>query len=260
MARKNGIAAATGETGADDSQETNGANGTNANPSLSDEQTDGSGQGTGDTEQTFDDLFDDEQDDDGDEQGDEQQDDGGRTVVMTPEQIADLVERAIDRRINERLQRRMARQSGGVGMQQGTGQAAPTGQAQQTSPTLDRTALREARAAYRDVIGEQMRFIGPDEREAARKVAEGLIATRLGTVEDPYDLGEQVAREVAEMMTGLREFYKQKTVGALRRKGVLPEQQGQPSRGAPKTSASSWKAGEERARQLRPERFAQQQS
>lgn len=119
---------------------------------------------------------------------------------------------------------------------------------------------RAARLAYKEYVADKIRFISPEERDAAADIARTKIAARAaGGFEDEDQVGREVADEVAEMVLKLRRHYEAQAKAALRRKGLLatPQKDGQGSgEGKGKTvgATSDFKKGVElaSARHKRP--------
>jgi hypothetical protein len=176
------------------------------------------------------------------------------SIQQLLQQQASATQAEIDRRINgafntfgQRSRRRQGGNGGGQGQnqnqnqnqgQQGQGQG--NQQFQQPlsgavdgngTPLLDVDQLqmgldqREARSAFREYVGEEIKFISADEREHANLLGTQLLA-RMGDVVDPDTAGREIARQVASKVKNLRDHYKNVTIEALRRKGLLNEQAG----------------------------------
>ena len=197
---------------------------------------------------------------------------------LTAEQIADLVARTVestfDRRINQsqRVQQRLnGGQGGNEGDQQGQGgnggqeqqQQSGSGQRQQTSGGVDPADLREARSSYREFVGDHIQFLGAEEREHALTLAGHLLTGRLTRGESADEAGRQVARDVATQIKGLRSVYEERTVSALRRKGLLKEPAGGPGQQPPNGGqapggASQFQNGASKARDMYASRTPQQ--
>lgn len=230
--------------------------GTDAGPDdeqqdVTEEQGHDDGTDGGDDDDFGDLLADEEDEGDGDEGDDDDED-----APLTASAVAKIVESALDRRINDRLAGRLTgRETRGRSRQAQQGKGRQQSRTQQTATGVTHTDLREARSGYREAIADEVKFLSADERKAASRIAEGMISERLTGDDDPYDVGLDVAADVAEEVKALRQMYQSATVSSLRRKGVLPERAGQPTRGSKTTAKSSWSAGAERAKQVRPDRF-----
>lgn len=163
-------------------------------------------------------------DDQGEQPQGQQQTGGGLTAADVEALIERRVQSEVDRRINARLQDRLA------GQQQG-GQQEQAPPQQAVSSGASRADMREARSVYREVVTDEVRFLGPEERDLATTLATGLLADRLARGEDPDLAGSAVAREVAAQIKKTRSMYEKKTVAGLQRRGQLAaneQQTGQP--------------------------------
>lgn len=154
-----------------------------------------------------------------------------------------------DRRVNAlvKAQKKANEKPADTG-DQGQQQAAP----EATGPST--ADVREARAEYRDAVGDTITFLGTEERSVASDLAASLIQGRLTAGEDPSAAGIAVAGDVSVRIKALRKHYEDKTIAALRRKGLLPADgrgDGQP----PKNDAnpggeSGFKAGADKAAEM----------
>lgn len=120
--------------------------------------------------------------------------------------------------------------------------------------------VREARLAYREYVGDEIKFLGTVEREHAMMLAQGLLLGRLSDGDDPETAGREVAKAVAASTKDLRKHYEKLTVAALKRNGRLVEDGSgpgrQPTNGGRKPGAvSGWKAGESTAQRLLGDRM-----
>lgn len=198
-----------------------------------------------------------------DDDEDEQDDEGEEPEPSTPMLTAQDVESAIDRRINavlREIRQDRGQTSRGRGQQQAGGSSNRT--EQQTPAGPSREDMREARAAYREFVADEVRFLGNEERDFARAVAEARIRAGIARGDDPDDVGRDVAAEVAAEVKGLREFYEARVVSALKRKGLLPATTGSKQQAGQKVTptgqaGSSWSKGESRAKSLFADRFQQ---
>lgn len=130
------------------------------------------------------------------------------------------VESRIDRRLNAVLREVRKMQQGQPQQQRQSGK-----QQQQPQVSVD---ARGAMAAYRDYVGDELRFSGREEREAATRMAKGLIAQRFADGEtDEDEIGSQVAKDVAATINGLRKQADTRVKATLKRQGLLVEQPGQ---------------------------------
>lgn len=182
----------------------------------------GGGQGSGQGSQHAD-LFDDlDLTDTGDGSGQGQQGQGGQDGALAPaavQQIGQLIQSAIDRRINA-----VVRETRQGGQQQGQGQQGGQQQGQATQeaarPVADTGAVREARLAYREYVGDQIRFVSAVEREHAQRLATNLLHGRRNDIDDPDQVGRDVASEVAKTITDLRSHYRELTIKQAKKKGL----------------------------------------
>lgn len=169
-----------------------------------------------------------------------------------------------DRRVNALLKAQNRntgqQQQGQGGQQQGQGQQ------QQQAPEHDGpnvADVREARAEYREAVSDEITFLGTQERSVAADLAASLIQMRLASGEDPTQAGLGAARDVAVKVKALRKHYEDRTIAALRRKGLLAADgrgDGQIVKGDPNPgSASGFKAGADKAAAMFPERMPKQQ-
>jgi hypothetical protein len=190
---------------------------------------------------------------------------GGDQLAALQQQFAS----ELDRRINQvvsTLRREMAPQPDPqVAPPPAPQPAAPVAPAQvgQSGPSpLD---LQEARSVYRDFVGDQVTFLGPQEREFAQALASAEIASRIAAGERPESAGREAAGKVAGTVRELRDMYEKATVEALRKRGQLLQAAGgapgaQPVPGQPQPGAGQgWSAGQERARQMYANRLPQTQ-
>lgn len=163
-------------------------------------------------------------DDELDEGVDGAEDDGGEKdddASFDEAAFMQKVESRIDRRLNAVLREVRKMQQAQPGQQRQPGRQ----QQQQQEVSVD---VRGAMAAYRDYVGDELRFSGREEREAATRMAKGLIAQRFADGEtDEDEVGSQVAKDVAATINGLRKQADSRVKAALKRQGLLVEQPGQ---------------------------------
>lgn len=211
---------------------------------------------------------DDDADDDGDSGGDDGNRDGGQqqSEFMTAQQV----ESALDRRINAVIREvRKQRNNDDDDDDDDRGQRRRGGQksnrSQKQTPTgPSREDVREARSTYREFVADEIRFLGNEEREFARSIAEAQISRGLNRGDDPEDVGREVAEAVASDVKRVREFYEARTVAALRRKGVLPKKSGstqqaqQAGGGQVGGSGSDWQKGQSKAKEMFADRLNKQ--
>lgn len=189
-------------------------------------------------EEDADDDQGDEQDADDDENEDENEDaeDGDE---FDPDEFMERVESRIDRRITGAMNKMMRRLDEALGNGGSRGGSGGDGQHRQRRGTDDRggqqqqptgpdaTVARESRLVYREAIGDLVRFTSAEERAAANRLAQGIIASKIqagGTDED--EIGEAAAKEVARTIKAIRKQAEDRVKANLRRQGILPDQKG----------------------------------
>jgi hypothetical protein len=161
----------------------------------------------------------------------------------------------IDRRINGVVQRRTTQQQQPPQQGQPT-QGQPAAAAAQGPAPED---LREARAVFRETLADEVKLAVP-EREFVNAIQPGLIATAMQrSGGDPVQVGEEVAKQVASQIAGLRKHYQKVVVNELRQRGLLVDTAGQSGQqntplgnvknGAPGVAAG-WVAGQNKADEL----------
>lgn len=184
------------------------------------------------------------------------------------------VESALDRRINaviREVRKNRQRDEDDYEDDEGRGQQRRGGKgnrSQKQTPQAQgpsREDVREARSTYREFVSDEVKFLGNEEREFARSLAESQINRGLGRGDDPEDVGRDVAESVASDIKRMRSFYESRTVAALRRKGALPkktgsQQQPQQSGGGSQVgvSGSGWQKGQSKAKEMFADRLAKQ--
>lgn len=184
------------------------------------------------------DLFNNARNQGGQQQGQQGQQQGGQGGgQQLPDNLADVigraVESAVDRRINainnpnggrNRNQGQQGQGDGGQGQEQGQ---------QQQVARVDMGDRREARMAFREYLGDQIRFLSDTERNAAVQIGTAMIATWDGHHDGgPDGFGHQVAAAVAQTIRDLGEMYKRTAIDALRKQGLLKEQPQGPGAGS----------------------------
>jgi len=226
-----------------------------------DDQDDGDDTGDDDSsDDDTEDLFD--QDDGGDDGDDDDgDDDKGEKVTLSKAALTKLItdeaNKVADRRINQALEKRdrKTREDKRRSSSRGSG----TGRDAGPSPA----DLREARLVYRDFIGDEIKFVGNEERSYAADLAAALLRDKLAEGADIEDAGQAVARDVATRVVALRKTYQQATIRTLQRTGALAKDfkaGTQPKRGpATRGVTADFKSGADRARALHPDRFPDQQ-
>jgi hypothetical protein len=143
----------------------------------------------------------------------------------------------IDRRVNQIVNGGRRQQQGGNGQQQGQQQG--NGQQQEPqAPAFDPAALqaeqdrRDARSAFREYVGDAVKFIGPDERALAHALGQQALQG-VSQIVDPDIVGKQVADAVAQQIDKVRTLYRDQTIAVLRARGQYVEQrQGEPGAGS----------------------------
>lgn len=123
--------------------------------------------------------------------------------------------------------------------------------------------VRSARLAFRESLPEQIKILGPDERQLATEIGQALIRSRgFEGFDDADEVGEEVAAQTAELLKKARKFYSDRTKRVLEKSGALKEQpSGQSGNGSgqPDTVANAYEAAKKRDMQLFPERYQNQQ-
>jgi hypothetical protein len=167
----------------------------------------------------------------GQQQGQQGGQGGGQQL---PDNLADVigraVESAVDRRINAINNPGGGRNRNQGQQGQGDGQGQGNGQQQQVA-AVDQGARREARLAFREYLGDQIRFLSDTERNAAVQIGTAMIATWDGQG-DADQFGRQVSAAVAQTVKDLAEMYRRTAVEALRKQGLLKEQPQGPGAGS----------------------------
>jgi hypothetical protein len=137
----------------------------------------------------------------------------------------------LDRRVNQIVNGRGRQQNGGQGNgQQGNGQQ--NGQEppvqQPSAPAVDwqrEQDIREARSAFREYVGDAVKFLGPDERALAHALGQQALSS-VSDIASPDIVGKQIADSVASQLTKVRELYKNATINVLKAKGQYVEEPG----------------------------------
>lgn len=128
-----------------------------------------------------------------------------------------------------------------------------------------REDIREARYAFKDAFGDTgVKFTSTEERDAANKLGRALVESAVRGGADPDDAGLDAAKQVATVFQNARKAAESSVMARLEKQGVdvkaLQRSSGkgqQPGRGPRQTSTgSAVRAGEDRARQLFPNRVA----
>jgi hypothetical protein len=132
--------------------------------------------------------------------------------------LGTMFERALDRRINAVLKdRRQAKPKPPVTQNDGNQGG------QEQAVTVDRGAQREARLAFREYVGDRVKFVSEVERQHAMALGANQVAGWDGDG-DPDQFGAQVAENVGASVLALRKHYRDLTVSQLRRRGQLKEE------------------------------------
>jgi hypothetical protein len=214
-------------------------------------------------------LLDDEADDDNDG-GD---DDGGDGDDDAVNDLLDRLEKRLEKRFDSIADRRtnallkeIRKQTNSGGKDDdaddGDDDDSPKGRSKTRTTGPSKADVREGRMVYREFVGEKIKFLGDVEREHATTLAGSLIAAKIQSGTDPEDAGREAADEVAKTLRSLRKHYEGKTLAALKRRGLLPEDgrgDGQPpSRSGPPGAGSSFKKGQDKAAEMFADRQPQQ--
>jgi hypothetical protein len=208
--------------------------------------------------------------DDGQQQGQQQQTgqiDTNALVQQLEERLGSRFDAIADRRVNALLNAH--RQS--LGQQQQQGQQQQNGspgvqngqqdQSQQQPRPASASDLRAARLAFREYVGDEVKFISAEERAFAMDLGSALLVQQAQHgIDDEDRAGRTVAAEVAKKVKDLRKHYEDRTVAALRRRGVLTDQQTggghqqsrQQSGGGQVGEQSAFSKGAEIAARVRP--------
>jgi hypothetical protein len=195
---------------------------------------------------------------------------GGQPDAALVQAIVGQVTQALEQRFDSIADRRVnaiLKEVRKSGQQQDGGQGSG-GQPEQPAPAAgpDQGVLRGARLAYREYVGGEIKFLANQERDFAAEMAARILAERVadaGPNADDDRIGREVAKEVAGHVKGLRKFYEDRTVQALKRKGLLPDdgtsqttsstagKTGQPPKGATKPGdQSGFAAGAAKAQEM----------
>jgi len=227
--------------------------------SQDDQQQDDQGGGSL-LEESADDLNDDgQQQQEGDDDGQQQTQgvDVAEIVSQLEERLGARFDAIADRRVNQLLRRQ--RQGGqGSGGQQRSQQ-----QQEESPPTSSPEVVRATRLAFREYVADEVKFISSEERAFAMDLGAALMAQEANRgIEDEDEVGRRLAKDVAQRVKTLRKHYEDRTVAALKRKGLLPEKEGQPLRSVsgPKGTQTEFEKGAELAKQRFGGRLPSQQS
>jgi hypothetical protein len=139
---------------------------------------------------------------------------------------------------------------GGKGGQgQGQGQSQSTDDDRVRAEADRKRLARDARSSFKDILGDEVKFLGNAEREAAMTVGSALIAQAVaGGEDDEEKIGADTAKVVKSQLETLRKFYEERTLAGLKRKGLLVETPGQrPQGGTQPQMDAAFAAGRDRA-------------
>ena len=174
-----------------------------------------------------DDLDDDDLDDDEDSSEDEDDDEG-----FDEAKFMGKVTSEIDRRITglqNKIMRRLDKLAGSGSIEdrrggEGRQQQRQRQQQPEETPSAD---YREARAVYRDTVGDLVKFQSVDERQTAAMLAQAFITQRITAGdEDEDEIGENAAKYASKKILELRKQAEERVKANLRRQGILPDQKG----------------------------------
>ncbi len=192
---------------------------------------------------------------------------GGKGDGNGPQVDVDKLTADVEARLDKRLESLFDRRINAVLKEIRKGQpAADSGKTDQgetpkgAAPAVDPNLPRAARLAYREYVGDEVRFISTEERAHATELANALIGdmARRGQLDDEDQAGRQVAQQVAKQIKGLRAHYEARTTAALRKRGLLREDSrpGQPIPGGSGTGGVTAQTSYERGAQLARDRGA----
>lgn len=121
--------------------------------------------------------------------------------------------------------------------------------------------VRDSRSAFKEILGDDVRFLGNPERDLAMTLGHGLIVQAIqGGESDEEVIGKSVAGNVAKQIREARKFYEARTKAGLKRDGLLVETPGQSTRAATQAGAdSAFNRGAEIAKQRYGPKSAQKQ-
>ncbi len=193
--------------------------------------------------------------------------DAGKGEGNGPQVDVDKLTADVEARLDKRLESLFDRRINAVLKEIRKGQpAADSGKTDQgdtpkgSAPAVDPNLPRAARLAYREYVGDEVRFISTEERAHATELANALIGdmARRGQLDDEDQAGRQVAQQVAKQIKGLRAHYEARTTAALRKRGLLREDSrpGQPIPGGSGTGGVTAQTSYERGAQLARDRAA----
>lgn len=194
-------------------------------------------------------LLDEDVDDlDADEDSDDEDEDAKDSGSITADEVAKIVESVVDRRINKLMNTKQKRQD--------KREQRDDDRNSSSAPTA--ADLREARASYREFVGDHVRFLSAEEREYAHALAAGMLKDELVSDVDADVAGQRVAEKVGEQVVALRRMYEKRAIAQLRKKGLLPKKTGQPFSADQSNpgSESRYAAGKAQAERLYSSRVA----
>lgn len=115
----------------------------------------------------------------------------------------------------------------------GKGEAKPDPEAAARAEADQKRLVRDSRAAFKEILGDDVRFLGNPERDLAMTLGHGLIVQAIGSGEgDDEVIGRAAAETVAKQLREARKFYEARTKAGLKRDGLLLETPGQTTRSA----------------------------
>ena len=171
-------------------------------------------------------------DDDNDQGSSESSADVDAIVAKIEERLGERFDAVADRRVNAILKEVRKRN--------------PKSEAEKPVPAAVDSGVdvRAARLTFKEYLSDDVQFIGSEERKFAMDLGAALIGARARDADDEEQLGREVADEVAGQVKGLRQYYEARTLDALRRRGALKSQGGQPPKGPGSVGGQSeWAKG-----------------
>ncbi len=170
----------------------------------------------------------DEEDGQEDQQEEESQDSGvdvDGIVAQIEQRLADRFDAVADRRVNAILKELRKQQ--------------PKKEEPVPTATEQSVDVRAARLTFKEYVSDEVQFIGAEERKFAMDFGAALIGAKAAVSDDEEVLGREVADEVAAKVREMRSYYEKRTLDALRRRGALKQQEGQPPKGPSSVGGSS---------------------
>lgn len=182
----------------------------------------------------------DESNDDGDN-GDDEETSGSidtdalvaQVTQQVTEALADRFDSVADRRVNALL-KEIRKSAGSQEESKDEGE-------QPQSGGVDRSLLRNSKAAFREYLTDELTFVGAPERELAMSLGDQLMTQAILSGDDDDDvIGRQAARAVVDQVRRVRTFYEGQITAVLRKRGVLVEtEKDQPANGGTGVGATS---------------------